>query len=59
MIQQKSLISGLKASSTTIDECKSHVEENLGDLIKTEIENELCETNCETDIDVKCEENYS
>lgn len=56
-MQQKSLISGLKASSTTIDECKSHVEANLGDLIKTEVENELCITNCETEIDVKCEDN--
>ena len=56
-MQQKSLISGLKASSTTIDECKSHVEANLGDLIKTKVENELCKMNCETEIDVKCEEN--
>ena len=56
-MQQKSLISGLKESSTTIDECKSHVEANLGDLIKTEVENELCITNCETEIDVKCEDN--
>ena len=58
-MQQKSLISGLKASSSTIDECKSHVEANLGDLIKTKVENELCKTNCETEIDVKCEENDS
>ena len=57
MVQQKSLISGLKASSTTIDECQSHVKDTLGNLIKIEVETELCETNCETEIDVKCEEN--
>ena len=56
MVQQKSLISGLKASSTTIDECQSHVKDTLGNLIKIEVETELCETNCETEIDVKCEE---
>ena len=57
MVQQKSLISGLKASSTTIDECQSHVKDTLGNLIKIEVETELCETNCETEIVVKCEEN--
>ena len=57
MVQQKSLISGLKASSTSIDECQSHVKNTLGNLIKIEVETELCETNCETEIYVKCEEN--
>ena len=57
MVQQKSLISGLKASSTSIDECQSHVKDTLGNLIKIEVETELCETNCETEIVVKCEEN--
>ena len=57
MVQQKSLISGLKASSTTIDECQSHVKDTLGNLIKIEVKTELCETNCETEINVKCEEN--
>ena len=57
IVQQKSSISGLKASSASIEACQTRIEKNLGNLVKTEVENKLCESNCDVEIAAVCVEN--
>ena len=57
IVQQKSSISGLKTSSASIEECEANIEENLGNLVKTKVENELCESDCDVEIAAKCDGN--
>ena len=47
----------MKASSASIEACQTRIEKNLGNLVKTEVENKLCESNCDVEIAAVCVEN--